>query len=125
MGTSSVRGAIKGILVTSCDQDLASYEFIKGKPLSLLDSSDLLHLLKQPGHKASIDIAAPNNRCGMDETSYELYLFERLTISWKPARPALLFLSIIELASCKPSNFKIKDNRWSNINFKNQFPQVF
>jgi hypothetical protein len=55
-----LEGTIKGILVTPCGQELASYEFIKGKPLSLLDSSDLLHLLKQPGHKASIDIAAPN-----------------------------------------------------------------
>ena len=33
-----------------------AYEFAKGKPLTLLDGSNLLHLLKKHGHKAKIDL---------------------------------------------------------------------
>jgi len=57
-GTVMNEGAIKGILVTTADYGPDSYEFIKGKPLTLLNGSNLLHLLAKHGHKASIDIRA-------------------------------------------------------------------
>ena len=49
---------MKDILVTTSDYGPDSYEFVKDKPLSLLNGSNLLHLLKQHGHRASIDMAA-------------------------------------------------------------------
>ena len=49
---------MKDILVTTSDYGPDSYEFVKDKPLSLLNGSNLLHLLKQHGDRASIDIAA-------------------------------------------------------------------
>jgi len=57
-GTVQHEGAMKGILVTTSDYGPDSYEFVKDKPLSLLNGSNLLHLLKQHGHRASIDMAA-------------------------------------------------------------------
>lgn len=55
-GTVMNEGATKGILVTTSDYGSDSYEFAKGKPLSLLNGSNLLHLLQKHGHKAKIDI---------------------------------------------------------------------
>ena len=56
-GTVMNEGAIKGILVTTSNYGPDAYEFAKGKPLTLLDGSNLLHLLERHGHRASIDIA--------------------------------------------------------------------
>lgn len=65
VGVSSVRdlygtvlneGATKGILVTTTDYGPDAYEFAKGKPLTLLSGSNLLHLLEKHGHKATIDL---------------------------------------------------------------------
>ena len=55
-GTVVNEGAIKGILVTTAAYGPDAYEFAKGKPLTLLDGGNLLHLLDRHGHKAKIDL---------------------------------------------------------------------
>jgi len=65
VGVSAVRdlfgsvmneGATKGILVTTADYGPDAYAFAKGKPLTLLNGNNLLHLLEKHGHNAKIDI---------------------------------------------------------------------
>jgi restriction system protein len=55
-GTVIKEGATKGILVTTADYGADSYDFAKDKPLTLLNGSNLLHLLGKHGHKAKIDL---------------------------------------------------------------------
>jgi len=55
-GTVMNEGANKGILVTTSDYGSDSYEFAKGKPITLLNGSNLLYLLEKHGHNARIDI---------------------------------------------------------------------
>lgn len=55
-GTVMNEGANKGILVTTSSYGPDAYEFAKGKPLTLLNGGNLLHLLEKHGHKAKIDI---------------------------------------------------------------------
>jgi len=55
-GTTMNEGAIKGILVTTADYGPDAYKFAKGKPLTLLNGGNLLHLLEKHGHKAKIDL---------------------------------------------------------------------
>jgi restriction system protein len=55
-GTVVNEGANKGILVTTADYGPDAYEFAKGKPLSLMNGSNLLHLLQRHGHSAKIDL---------------------------------------------------------------------
>ncbi|WP_295103403.1 restriction endonuclease [uncultured Candidatus Kuenenia sp.] len=55
-GTVMNEGATKGILVSTADYGPDAYEFAKGKPLTLLNGSNLLHLLEKHGHKAKIDL---------------------------------------------------------------------
>lgn len=55
-GTTVNEGATKGILVTTADYGPDAYEFAKGKPLTLLNGANLLHLLEKHGHKAKIDL---------------------------------------------------------------------
>lgn len=55
-GTVLNEGATKGILVTTATYGPDAYEFAKGKPLTLLNGSNLLHLLEKHGHKAKIDL---------------------------------------------------------------------
>lgn len=55
-GTVMNEGATKGILVTTSHYGADSYEFAKGKPLTLLDGNNLLFLLSKHGYKARIDI---------------------------------------------------------------------
>jgi restriction system protein len=57
-GTVLNEGATKGILVTTADYGPDAYGFAKGKPLTLLSGSNLLHLLEKHGHKATIDLKA-------------------------------------------------------------------
>jgi restriction system protein len=57
-GTLMNEGANKGILVTTADYGPDSYEFAKGKPLTLLNGSNLLSLLEKYGKKARIDLKA-------------------------------------------------------------------
>lgn len=56
-GTILNEGANKGILVTTADYGADAYEFAKGKPITLLNGSELLYLLQKHGHKARIDLA--------------------------------------------------------------------
>lgn len=60
-GTVSHEGATKGILVTTSDYGPDAYEFIKGKPISLLNGSNLLYLLEKHGYNAKIDIIEAKN----------------------------------------------------------------
>jgi restriction system protein len=55
-GTVMNEGANKGILVTTSDYGPDSYSFANGKPLVLLNGSNLLHMLQKHGHKARIDL---------------------------------------------------------------------
>lgn len=62
-GTVMNEGAIKGILVSTADYGPDAYNFVKDKPLTLLNGSNLLYLLENHGHKAVIDLkAAKENR---------------------------------------------------------------
>jgi len=55
-GTVVNEGAIKGILVTTADYGADAYQFAKDKPITLLNGSNLLHLLEKHGHHAKIDL---------------------------------------------------------------------
>ena len=55
-GTVMNEGAMKGILVTTSNYGNDAYDFVKDKPLTLLNGSNLLYLLEKHGHKARIDI---------------------------------------------------------------------
>ena len=55
-GTLLNEGATKGILVTTSDYGPDAYEFAKGKPITLLNGSNLLSLLEKHGHRARIDL---------------------------------------------------------------------
>ena len=66
VGVSAVRdlygalmneGANKGILVTTSKYGPDAYSFSKGKPLTLLDGANLLHLLQKHGHQYRINLA--------------------------------------------------------------------
>lgn len=55
-GTVLNEGATKGILVTTADYGTDAYEFAKGKPITLLNGSNLLYLLGKHGYSARIDL---------------------------------------------------------------------
>jgi len=55
-GTVVNEGATKGILVSTADYGPDAYDFAKGKPLTLLNGSNLLHLLEKHGHHAKINL---------------------------------------------------------------------
>lgn len=55
-GTVVNEGATKGILVSTADYGSDAYNFAKDKPLTLLNGSNLLHLLEKHGHHAKIDL---------------------------------------------------------------------
>ena len=55
-GTVINEGATKGILVTTSDYGADSYEFAKNKPITLLNGSNLLHMLEKHGTRARIDV---------------------------------------------------------------------
>jgi restriction system protein len=57
-GTVINEGASRGILVTTSEYGPDAYSFAKDKPITLLNGSNLLHLLKKHGHKAKIDLKA-------------------------------------------------------------------
>jgi hypothetical protein len=56
-GTLMNEGATKGVLVTTSDYGPDAYEFANGKPITLLNGSNLLHLLQKHGVKAHINLA--------------------------------------------------------------------
>lgn len=53
-GTMSHEGASKGILVTTSGYGKAAFEFVKDKPIELIDGGNLLYLLEQNGIRARI-----------------------------------------------------------------------
>jgi restriction system protein len=55
-GTVINEGATKGILITTAEYGKDSYEFAKGKPLTLLNGGHLLHLLQRHGYRARVDL---------------------------------------------------------------------
>ena len=55
-GTVINEGANKGILITTSDYGADSYNFAKGKPLTLLNGGHLLFLLEKHNKKARIDL---------------------------------------------------------------------
>ena len=55
-GTLVNEGANKGILVSTSDYGPDAYNFAKGKPIVLLNGSELLYLFEKHGHKARIDL---------------------------------------------------------------------
>lgn len=55
-GTVHNEGATKGILVSTADYGSDAYDFAKGKPLTLINGSELLYLLEKHGHHAKIDL---------------------------------------------------------------------
>jgi restriction system protein len=55
-GTLINEGASRGILVTTSVYGPDSYDFAKGKPITLLSGGNLLHLLEKHGHPARIDL---------------------------------------------------------------------
>jgi len=55
-GTVVNEGATKGILVSTADYGPDAYDFAKDKPITLLNGSNLLHLLGKHGHHAKIDL---------------------------------------------------------------------
>ena len=55
-GTVMNEGATKGILITTSDYGPDAYDFVKDKPLTLLNGNNLLHLLEKHGTKARIDL---------------------------------------------------------------------
>ncbi|MBQ0071026.1 MAG: restriction endonuclease [Spirochaetales bacterium] len=55
-GTVLNEGAMKGILVTASSFGSDSYDFAKGKPLTLLSGGNLLALMEKHGYHARIDL---------------------------------------------------------------------
>jgi restriction system protein len=55
-GTLMNEGANKGILVSTADYGPDAYDFAKGKPITLLNGGNILHLLQKHGQKARIDL---------------------------------------------------------------------
>lgn len=55
-GTVMNEGASRGILVTTADYGPDAYSFANGKPLTLMNGANLLHMMQRHGQKAKIDI---------------------------------------------------------------------
>lgn len=70
-GTVLNEGASKGILVSTSDYGPDAYSFAKGKPLTLLNGSNLLHLLEMHGHKAKIDLKEAKQILANEENEKE------------------------------------------------------
>lgn len=72
-GTVMNEGANKGILVTTSDYGPDAYAFASGKPLTLLNGSNLLHMLERHGHHVKIDIQAAR-RIAMNQPGKQPYV---------------------------------------------------
>lgn len=55
-GTVMNEGASRGILVTTADYGPDAYSFANGKPLTLMNGANLLHMMQRHGQKAKIDL---------------------------------------------------------------------
>ncbi|MEZ5333603.1 MAG: restriction endonuclease [Thermoanaerobaculia bacterium] len=56
-GAMQHEGAMKGILVTTSDYGPDAYEFVKDKPMTLINGAQLLHMLQRYGHQVRINLA--------------------------------------------------------------------
>lgn len=56
-GTMLNEGAGRGILVTTSHFGTSASEFAKDKPITLLDGANLLHLMRNHGHRIRIDLS--------------------------------------------------------------------
>jgi restriction system protein len=61
-GTMIAEGAVKGILVTTAHYGRDAREFVKDKPVTLIDGANLVYLLEQHGHKVRIETRARQGR---------------------------------------------------------------
>lgn len=66
-GTVMNEGATKGILISTSDYGPDAYEFAQGKPITLLNGSNLLHLLEKHGHQATIDLKEAKKVLSMEQ----------------------------------------------------------
>lgn len=57
-GTMMNEGASRGILVTTADYGPDAYKFMNGKPITLMNGANLLHMLEKHGFAAKIDLEA-------------------------------------------------------------------
>ncbi len=57
-GTIMNEGASRGILVSTADYGPDAYKFASGKPITLMNGANLLHMLERHGFEATIDLAA-------------------------------------------------------------------
>ncbi|MET4132305.1 restriction system protein [Porphyrobacter sp. MBR-155] len=55
-GTVMNEGASRGILVTTADYGPDAYSFANGKPITLMNGANLLHMMERHGQKAKIDL---------------------------------------------------------------------
>lgn len=55
-GTVLHEGAMKGILITTSNYGNDAYDYANGKPLTLMNGANLLHLMEGHGYKAKIDL---------------------------------------------------------------------
>ncbi|HHY39540.1 MAG TPA: restriction endonuclease, partial [Clostridia bacterium] len=55
-GTMINEGAVKGILVTTSYFGPDAYEFVKDKPITLIDGSNLVYMLAQHGYNVKIEL---------------------------------------------------------------------
>jgi restriction system protein len=55
-GTMMNEGAGKGLLVTTSHFGASALEFVKDKPITLVDGANLLHLMQNHGHRVRIDL---------------------------------------------------------------------
>lgn len=55
-GTMINEGAVKGILVTTSYYGPDSWEFVKDKPIALIDGANLVHLMQEYGHDVRIEL---------------------------------------------------------------------
>lgn len=55
-GSMTHERAMKGLLLTTAHYGVESYSFVEDKPITLIDGSQLLQMLKRHGYKARIDI---------------------------------------------------------------------
>lgn len=65
-GTTMNEGASKGILVTTADFGPDAYKFVAGKPITLLNGGNLLHLLSKHGMNATINLKQARKQLGLD-----------------------------------------------------------
>lgn len=65
-GTMMNEGASRGILVTTADYGPDAYKFMSGKPITLMNGANLLHMLERHGFAANIDIASARLAFGLN-----------------------------------------------------------